>query len=141
MSNDQQNASSTRQVLTQADLRQFTGDDVRYKTLKKNVVYTPGVQYVAQAGGAYWLIDAIVSYFNSPVMNSAMRNDYRIESIQFWRLDVHTDHSAVLTARADSDVEPFITQHIEFTDFPLSSVEIWAGFDGIRWILYLPSEH
>jgi len=114
--------------LTHADLCQFTGDLKRYShPLNRKVVHTPGVQYVAQAGQAFWL-------------NAAMNRDYRLQSLQVWRLDV-TDGSAVLTANADVGVEPFIRQEIPFTDFPLDHIEIWAGFDGNRWTLYLPSEH
>jgi hypothetical protein len=60
--------------------------------------------------------------------------------MQFWRLTV-TDESAVLVAEADSGEEPFIRQEIEFTDFPLEKIDIWAAFDGLHWTLYLPSEH
>ena len=42
---------------------------------------------------------------------------------------------------AGSGGPPFITQKIEYTDFPLDEIDIWAGFDGTRWTLYLPSEH
>ena len=127
--------------LTHADLSQFTGDLERfYHPLNRKVVYTPGVQYLAKEGQAYWLIDAIASYFGSEQMNTAMSRDYRLQSLQFWRLDV-TDGLAVLIAYADVGEEPFIRQEIPYTDFPLDQIEIWAGFDGNRWTLYLPSEH
>jgi hypothetical protein len=61
--------------------------------------------------------------------------------LQFWRLDVGDDGSAVLSGRADSGEEPFIVQLIPYTDFPLDHANIWAGYDGERWTLYLPSEH
>ncbi len=127
--------------LTHTDLDQFTGDDIRYMhPLNKKVIYTPGVRYLAQEAQAYWLIDAIASYFGSDIMNLAMSKDSRLKSLQFWRLDVK-DGKAVLIANADAGEEPFVRQEIEYTDFPLSEVEIWAGFDGSLWTLYLPSEH
>jgi len=98
------------------------------------------VQYLAEEASAYWLIDAIVSYFGSEIMQEAAIRDRRLISMQFWRLQVH-DESALLTARADDDVPPFIQQKIPFTDFPLKQIDIWAGFDGTFWTLYLPSEH
>ena len=52
-----------------------------------------------------------------------------------------TDRTAKLTCRADAGVAPAITQEIPFTDFPLDQIEIWAGFDGWHWMLYLPSEY
>ncbi|XOV74846.1 MAG: DUF6876 family protein [Phycisphaerales bacterium] len=46
-----------------------------------------------------------------------------------------------MLCRADSDEQPAIRQDIAFTDFPLEYVDVWAGFDGEHWTLYLPSEH
>lgn len=127
--------------LTHAALRQFTGDlDRYYHILNRSVVYTPGIQYLAQSGGAYWLIDAMASHYGSQIMRDAMRRDERLHYQHFWRLDV-TDHFGVLTAVADAGEPPFIRQEIPFTDFPLEYIDIWAGFDGARWTLYLPSEH
>jgi hypothetical protein len=130
------NNKKTQDLL--AGLAHFTGDLERYRSINRYVVYTPGVKYLADQAGAYWLIDAIASYFMSGQMAYP---DPRLETLQFWRLDVNKDNSALLTARADSNVEPFITQRIEFTDFPLDQVDVWAGFDGRYWTLYLPSEH
>ena len=128
-------------ILQASDLRQFSGDLERFRhQFNRNVIYTPGVQYLAEQGQAYWLIDAIASYFGSDVMNQAMQKDSRLRSMQFWRLEVKDD-AGILTARADDGVEPFVRQEIEYTDFPLEQVDIWARFDGSRWTLYLPSEH
>ena len=134
-------ATATKPTLTAIDLRQFTGDLQRFRhPLHPQVIYTPGVRYLADKGHAYWLIDAIASYFGSPEMNVAMQQDYRLRNMQFWRLTVN-GNSAVLVAEADVGEEPFIRQEIEYTDFPLEKIEIWAGYDGLRWTLYLPSEH
>jgi len=131
----------TTTTLTHDQLRHFTGDLIRYQhPTQPCVIYTPGVRYVAEQADAYWLIDAIASYFVGDPMKLAIQSDPRLASLQFWRIDV-TGHSAKLTATADQDVEPFVTQHIEFTDFPLEQLDIWAGFDGSYWTLYLPSEH
>lgn len=135
-------SNSKTEKLTQADLMQFTGDLERYRhPLNRRVIYTPGVQFLAEGAGAYWLIDVIASYFGSPEMMNAICKDRRLADLQFWRLDVNADNTARVTARADTNVKPFITQEIGFTDFPLEFVEIWAAFDGRHWTLYLPSEH
>lgn len=132
---------SELEPLSESSLRQFTGDMLRYShPLNRQVIYTPGVRYLADAGKAYWLIDAIASYFGSPEMNAAMERDRRLKQLHFWRLEVNKS-SAVLIAEADASENPFIRQVIAFTDFPLERVEIWAGFDGLHWTLYLPSEH
>jgi len=129
-------------TLTKHDLSQFHGDLVRYQhQLNRRVLYTPGVQHVAEAGGAYWLIDAIASYLTPSFLAEPIRKDGRIADLHFWNLTVADDDSALLEARADSPCEPFVSQRIPYTDFPLDSVSIWAGCDGRRWTLYLPSEH
>ena len=127
--------------LTQECLRSFYGAENRYRhSINRNIIYTDGVRFLAETGSAFWLIDAVASYFGSKLMKNAIRKDSRLETLQFWRLDVSEDNSAVLTARADSDEAPFVKQDIPFTDFPLDHVRIWAGFDGQYWTLYLSGE-
>ncbi len=48
-------------TLNKSDLTQFTSTTQYYKHLM-GLLYTDGVQYVAEQGKAYWLIDAIVSW-------------------------------------------------------------------------------
>lgn len=124
------------------NLHRFTGDTLRYlHPLNPRVVYTPGARCVAEEGGAYWLLDAIAIMLGSEEFAPAVERDQRIAHLHFWKLLVRSDLSAELIAFADLDVEPFHRQQIRFTDFPLPEVDIWAGFDGTRWTLYLPSEH
>ncbi|QDV73811.1 DUF6876 family protein [Botrimarina mediterranea] len=127
----------------QYELGQFTGDLERYRhPINRRVIYTPGVKHLAERAGAYWLIDSIASWIGSHPFNVAVREDERVQSLHFWKLSVDLDErSALLAAVADSGEPPFITQRIPFTDFPLASVDVWAGFDGQHWTLYLPSEH
>ena len=127
--------------LTPYNLCQFTGDPERYRhSLARRVIYTEGVKFVAEQGEAYWLIDELAFTIVGGEIQRAGQSDPRILELHFWRLDVN-DNSATLTARADSDVEPFYIKEIPFTDFPLDHIDIWAGFDGEHWTLYLPSEH
>ncbi len=125
------------------NLRQFHGSESRFRhPLNHGVLYTEGVHHLAEEAGAFWLIDAIASYFGSPKMRRAIKADERLETLQFWHLAVSAEkQEATLTARADKGVPPFVTQHIGYTDFPLSEIDIWAGFNGRFWTLYLPSEH
>lgn len=130
------------QTLTEADLRQFTGDLVRIRhPLNRKVIYTPGVKHVAEAGQAYWLIDAIASWIGSEEFQAAEQIDERISEMHFWTFEKSWSNAGLLTARADSPEQPFIVQPIDFTDFPLPRIDIWAAYDGSYWTLYLPSEH
>lgn len=134
--------SEAKHLLTQHALSQFTGDLDRFQhALNRSVCYTPGVQFVAETGGAYWLIDAIASYLRPSYLKPIVERDPRVRDQQFWNLTVAADRSAVLEARADTGEEPFVRQEIEYTDFSLESIDIWAAYDGTHWTLYLPSEH
>ena len=46
-------------MLTKNELRQFTGTEHWYRDIS-GYLYTDGVLYVAQEGGAFWLIDKIL---------------------------------------------------------------------------------
>ena len=54
---------------------------------------------------------------------------------------VGDDRTAFLSAVADSGEAPFIQQAIEFTDFPLTEIDLYCAFDGEHWTLMLPSEY
>lgn len=128
--------------LNETDLRQFTGSLERYRhVLNSAVIYTPGVQYMAEKGGAYWLIDAIAVHLGSPEMSHTIQRDDRLRHLQFWKLTVKEDESALLTCVADSGCQPAVTQDIPWTDFPLPEVAIWVAYDGRHWTMMLPSEH
>ena len=130
--------------LTTHDLKQFTGDLQRFGSpLHRPVIWSPGVNYVAEQAGAFWLIDAIASHIkHGSELKAAAKEDERLQSLQFWALEVNLgEQSAVLTCQADTGCKPAARQVIEYTDFPLEKIDIWAGYDGTHWTLYLPSEH
>ncbi len=128
--------------LTHDELRRFTGDLERFRHgLKCRVLYTPGIRHLAERAGAYWLIDEIAVALGSQAFHAAATSEPRIGELHFWRLDVDADKAALLTARADDGVPPWFVKNISFTDFSLSHIDVWAGFDGEHWTLYLPSEH
>ena len=130
-----------KHTLTHEDLKGFIGDFERYRhPLVRRVIYTPGVKFIAEHGGAYWLIDELAFYLADPAFKHACKRDPRIGQIHFWTLKV-ADQQGTLAARADSDVKPFYTKQIEYTDFPLDRIDIWAAYDRENWTLYLSSEH
>lgn len=146
MTNQTQNTETRDDGKTNHDLKrelaQFTGDLVRYRhPFNRRVIFTPGVRHLAEKAGAFWLIDAIASHIGTEPFEEAAAEDQRIAHMHFWSFERHRDKPSVLYAKADSPEEAFITQEIEFTDFPLPEIHIWAAFDGEHWVLYLPSEH
>jgi hypothetical protein len=101
--------------LQESELMQFIGSEVIYQHPVFPIEYTEGVQYMAQKGGAYWLIEAIAIWQMYP----AVRDDEMLQEIQFWKLKVKPDRSAVLSCERDSD-DVVVQQEIPFTDFPFS---------------------
>jgi len=110
-----------------SELHQFTGTENWYQHWL-GFTYTDGVKYLAQQAGAYWLIDAIGSYQKASIKEI---------TIQFWRLTVNEDKSAVLQMREDSDRPSRVSQKIAYTDFPLKEIELYFSNN----VLLLPSEY
>ena len=117
-------------ALSVQDLKQFTGSQTFYRhPLSGGRVYTEGVQYLAIAGSAYWLIDAILCpQPHHPALRSA--------EFQVWTLSVGADKSATLIC-TDGDDERLYIHPVLWTDFPIETVTLWFANN----TLYLPSEH
>ncbi len=116
--------------LTEADLAQFTGTENWYRHgINRNVLFTDGARYVADEGGAYWLLDeiAIIQPYDKRIA---------AEPFQVWKLVVRPDRTATLTCEDGNDNLVF-TKEIPFTDFPLDEITLWFANNTI----YLPSEH
>lgn len=115
--------------LRASDLLQFTGSEHWYRhPLAPSITYTDGARYVAEAGGAYWLLDAIVSHQLDPRV--------RAEQFQVWVLKVAQDRSAVLICE-DGDHNNVTSQAVSFTDFPLPEITLWLT----NGVIFLPSEY
>src|ERR1035441_3065040 len=72
-------------TLAEVQLRQFTGSENWYRHgINRSVLFTDGAKYVADQGGAYWLLDIIAT---------AQQHDTRVsgEEFQVWNLKVYSD--------------------------------------------------
>lgn len=119
-----------RKPLTQDDLAQFTGTETWYRhPLVKTVLYTEGAQYVAEAGGAYWLLDEIA--FAQKAVQAVSAEDF-----QFWKLTVNTDRTASLVCE-DGNGHAVYAKAIEYTDFPLPEIAFYFTND----VILLPGEY
>jgi hypothetical protein len=116
--------------LTEHHLRQFAGSENWYRHgLVRDILFTDGAKYVADEGGAYWLLDEIA-------LTQRFEKRFAAKRFQVWTLKVREDRTASLTCSDDND-ELVYTKHIEFTDFPADAVTLWFANNTI----YLPSEH
>ena len=119
------------------DLAQFTGTSKYYRTDFYPFLFTDGIKYIAENGEAFWLLDAIASWQEEPII----KNDTDLNRIQFWRLTVFPDRSAVLDCERDLD-DVVISQPIPYTDFPLDQIMVFLCDMGTPYgVLILPSEY
>jgi len=119
-----------RKSLDPQILRQFTGSEHWYRHgLVRSILYTDGAKYIADAAGAYWLLDEIA-------LAQKAEKAVAAEEFQVWTLRVNADHSAVLSCGDGNDNTVF-TKDIPFTDFPPEGVTLWFE----NGTIYLPSEH
>lgn len=115
-------------MLTEHDLAQFTGTGVWYRhSIVRGVLYTEGVQYMAEVGGAYWLIDEIAFSQRMPKVKA--------EPFQLWTLTV-SEQSAVLSC-SDGNASTIYQKKIAYTDFPLPKIMLYYTDN----VILLPSEY
>ncbi len=123
--------------IDETTLAHFTGTEHYFRHWTNAIIYTDGIEYL-HANGAGWLLDAIASY----QLQKVVRN----EPFQLWELKVNkVRKNAILTCKSDSDQPAIVKQLIEYTDFPLQSIQIYVelrSIDGVKeeFIAMLPSE-
>lgn len=116
-------------IISKQDLEQFTGSEHYYKHWLKQLVFTDGVNFLADKTGSYWLIDIIASY------QPEFKGKY---SFQLWELKVDLeDKTATVTMREDSNTPVIIKQDLTYTDFPLAYQKIYC----VDNVVLLPSEY
>ncbi len=121
---------TTKHQLTKSDLMQFTGSENWYRHgLNRKVLYTDGAQYVAERGGAYWLLDeiALIQPYDKAVA---------AEEFQVWKLTVRPNRTAMLKCD-DGNGKIVFSKEIEYTDFQLDEITFYFTNNTIL----LPSEY
>ena len=115
-------------TLTLDSLSEFYGTECWYRyTPMPAYLYTDGIRHVAEAGQAYWLIDAIFSHQLEPAVKA--------EEFQQWILTVHEGNTGTLVCE-DGNGNEITRQELGYCDFPLPSIKLWLE----NKTLYLPSE-
>jgi len=124
-------ATMATKTLTAADLAQFTGSENWYRHgLNREILFTDGAQYVAEAGSAYWLLDeiALANLYERPV---------KAEEFQVWTLTRDKRGNGATLDCGDGNGNTVYCKRIEFTDFPLDTVTFYCEGGTIL----LPTEH
>ena len=112
-----------------AQLAHFTGTAQYYRITRQHLL-TDGTRYLADAAGAYWLMDAIASHLGE--IGTA---DW------FVVVRMLVEDSAALMIYEDGNGQEHARQQIPYTDFPMSEITIYCCWDGLHWVLMLPSEY
>ncbi len=112
------------------DLKQFTGSEHWYRHgLNRKVLFTDGAKYVADAAGAYWLLDEIA-------LSQLAEKAVMAERFQVWKLAVKAERDATLSCE-DGNGKTVFTKPIPWTDFPEPGITLWFTDNTI----FLPSEY
>ena len=114
------------------ELNNFIGTSQYYRYPIGNILYTDGINFLAENGKCYWLIDLIGSY--------QLYKKVRSIRFQLWELRVHDDHSAVVTMREDSDEPVIVKQEIPYTNFKMNYIKLYLIIND-NAVLLLPSEY
>ena len=111
-----------------AGLALHTGTTCWFRHWTGRLVYTEGVQFLAEKASAYWLIDLVAPWCPHPSL--------RDEDFVFWKLRVNPDRSATVIAD-DGNGRELARQDIPWTDVPLDEVSLYLTDN----TLLLPSEY
>lgn len=112
-----------------AQLHQFTGSQTFYRNpLFPDYLYTEGARFIADEGGAYWLIDY--------VFTQQAREVLKEQPFQVWKITVQENESAVIMVE-DGNQGELARFEIAYTDFPLEEFTFWL----VDKTLLLPSEY
>ncbi len=107
----------------------FTGTE-HYHRLNRRCLITDGAKYLADAAGAYWLLDAGACY----LLELGIKD-------WFVLIRLKVAGSTALLTLEDGNGNIHASQQIPYTDFPLSEQVLYACWDGDHWVLMLPSEY
>jgi hypothetical protein len=120
----------SKKILDPEIMGQFSGSEHWYRHgLVPTITFTDGAKYVADAAGAYWLLDEIV-------LTQRFDKTVAAEEFQVWKLTVNPDDSATLVCE-DGNYNVVCAKSIPFTDLPAEGVRFYFANN----VIYLPSEH
>jgi hypothetical protein len=122
--------ADTNRRLDPAIMASFTGSETWHQHgLVRSILFTEGAKYVADAAGAYWLLDEIAT--------NQLRPKIRREEFQVWKLIVDADHQSAVLCCEDGNSRTVWRKRIDFTDFPGEGITLYFANN----VIHLPSEY
>jgi hypothetical protein len=111
------------------ELKQFTGT-LAYTKLNPNSLLTDGALYLAETIGCYWLFDLFYSHL-------VTQNYYE----NFACLKMYVSNSSALVRITNGNEVVLASETIEYTDFLLDEIVLFACLNRELWVMMLPSEY
>ena len=112
-------------------LAQFSGTE-RYHRTHPGLLATDGAKYLADAAGAYWLLDIVWSVL--PKIN----DDFAVLELA---REEGSNRAEVLIHDGREPRTVYHCQAIPYTDFPLQGIKLYVQENGLKRVVMLPSEY
>ena len=113
----------------QLQLRHFTGTE-RYHRYHSGTVLTDGALYLAEVAKCFWLMDVFATHL------SEISTDHGMACLKLKRIG-----EGAQVVIDDGDENILAQQDIQFTDFPLEEIMLFACWNGQFWVIMLTSEY
>ena len=110
-------------------LTQFIGTTGDYRISRRHLL-TDGTKYLAEEAECFWMMDAIASHLS----------EIGIED-WFVLVRINVNESRATMIYEDGNGKEHARQEIPYTDLPMSTITLYACWDGERWVIMLPSEY
>lgn len=134
------------------ELAYFSGTEQWYRHggfWRHEILLTDGVMHLAEHGGrnsgtAFWLIDAIASYQGEKVL---ARHPFQVWKLIVTETEGQSRYARLICTNGNNE-KPIVEQEIEYTDFLLDEVRLYASVEPVdatgkkkRTIILLPGEY
>ena len=113
----------------ECQLAHFIGTTGYYRISRKHLL-TDGTKYLAENAECFWMMDAIASH-----LSEIGTSDW------FVQVKVIVKSSRATMIYDDGNGNEQARQEIPYTDFPLGEITLYACWDGLHWVIMLPSEY
>ncbi len=109
-----------------------TGEWFQWSPLFRTAILTEGAKFLADNAKCYWLMDLIASHQLTPKVKR--------EEFQVWEL--HRVGRGCSITCDDGNHHIVARQDLEYTDFPLEYIKLYAIWDGSGYMtILLPGEY
>ena len=110
-------------------LSYFTGTEKYYRISRRHLL-TDGTKYLEEEAECFWMMDAIASH-----LSEIGTEDWFV----LIRVQVTGDRAVMIYE--DGNSREHARQEIPYTDFPMTSITLYACWNQENWVIMMPSEY